>query len=50
MVLVLCTMLVISVAVKVFPSYIVKQQADAFATELVREAEIAGHVGTETSR
>lgn len=49
-VLVLCAMLVIAVAVKVFPVYIVKQQVDTFATELVREAEIAGQVGTETSR
>ncbi len=49
-VLVLCAMLVIAVAVKVFPAYIVKQQVDTFATELVREAEIAGQVGTETSR
>lgn len=49
-VLVLCAMLVIAVAVKVFPVYIAKQQVDTFATELVREAEIAGRVGTETSR
>jgi len=49
-VLVLCAMLVIAVAVKVFPAYIVKQQVDTFATELVREAEIAGQVGRETSR
>lgn len=49
-VLVLCAMMVIAVAVKVFPAYIVKQQVDTFATELVREAEIAGQVGTETSR
>ena len=49
-VLVLCAMLVIAIAVKVFPAYIVKQQVDTFATELVREAEIAGQVGTETSR
>lgn len=49
-VLVLCAMLVIAVAVKVFPAYIVKQQVDTIATELVREAEITGQVGTETSR
>lgn len=49
-VLVLCAMLVIAVAVKVFPAYIAKQQVDTFASELVREAEIAGRVGTETSR
>jgi len=49
-VLVLCAMLVVAVAVKVFPVYIAKQQMDTFATELVREAEIAGRVGTETNR
>lgn len=49
-VLVLCAMLVIALAVKVFPVYIQKQQLDTFATELMREAEIAGQVGSETSR
>ncbi len=49
-VLVLCAMLVIALAVKVFPVYIQKQQLDTFATELIREAEIAGQVGSETSR
>lgn len=48
-VLVLCVMLVIALAVKVFPVYILKQQIDTFATELVREAEIAGRVGSETT-
>jgi hypothetical protein len=49
-VLVLCAMLMIALAVKVFPVFIVKQQVDTFATELVREAEIAGRVGTETTK
>ena len=49
-VLVLCAMLVIALAVKVFPVYIQKQQLDTFAAELIREAEIAGQVGSETSR
>ncbi len=48
-ILVLCAMLVIALAVRVFPAYIIKQQVDTFATELVREAEIAGRVGAETS-
>jgi hypothetical protein len=48
-VLVLCAMLMIALAVKVFPAYIVKQQVDTFATELVREAEISGRVGSETT-
>ncbi len=49
-VLVLCAMLVIAIAVRVLPVYIQKQQLDTFAVELVREAEIAGRVGTETTR
>jgi len=49
-VLILCAMLMIAFAVRVFPVYIIKQQVDTFATELIREAEIAGRVGTETSR
>lgn len=48
-VLVLCAMLVITLAVRVYPVYIVKLQLDNFADELVREAEIAGRVGSETS-
>ena len=47
--LVLCAMLVIALAVRVFPAYIIKQQVDTFATELMREAEIAGRIGTETT-
>lgn len=49
-VLVLCAMLVIAITVRVLPAYIIKQQVDTFATELVREAEIAGRVGTETTQ
>ena len=49
-VLILCAMLMIAFAVRVFPAYIIKQQVDTFATELIREAEIVGRVGTETSR
>lgn len=48
-VLVLCAMLVIALAVRVYPVYILKLQMDNFADELVREAEIAGRVGSETS-
>ncbi|MEG0825728.1 MAG: DUF4320 family protein, partial [Oscillospiraceae bacterium] len=36
-VLILCAMLVIALAVKVFPVYIAKQQIDTFASELIRE-------------
>ena len=49
-VLVLCAMLIIALSVKVFPAYIIKQQMDTFAVELVREVEIAGRVGTETTQ
>jgi hypothetical protein len=49
-ILVLCAMLVIALAVRVFPVYIAKQQLDTFASELCREAEIAGRIGSETSR
>ena len=48
-VLVLCAMLVIAIAVRVYPVYITKLQLDNFADELIREMEIAGSVGTETS-
>lgn len=49
-VVVLCSMLVIAFAVQVFPVYLEKQQLDSFATELAREVEITGRVGTETNR
>ena len=49
-VLVLCAMLVLALAMRVLPVFIQKQQLDTFATELVREAEVSGRVGTETSR
>ena len=49
-ILVICAMLVIALAVRVFPVYIQKQQIDTFAVELIREAEIAGRVGIETPR
>jgi len=49
-VLVLCTMLVIALAVQVLPVFIAKNQLDTYATELCREAEISGRVGSETSR
>ena len=48
-VIVLVIMLFITLAVKVFPVFIAKNQLDTFAAELVREAEIAGRVGSETT-
>ena len=48
-VLILCALLVIALAVKVLPVYVAKHNLDTYATELVREAEIAGQVGSATS-
>ena len=48
-VLVVCAMLVIVFALRVLPVFIAKQQLDTYATELVREAEISGRVGSETT-
>lgn len=48
-IIVLCAMLVIALAVKIFPVFIAKNQLDNFATELCREAEIAGRVDGETN-
>ena len=49
-VLVLCAVLVIVLAVRVLPVFIAKNQLDTYATELCREAEISGRVGSETNR
>ena len=48
-VVILCVMLVTALGVKLFPIFITKLQLDNFADELVREAEISGRVGSETS-
>ncbi len=48
-VVVLVIMLFVALAVKVFPVFVAKNQLDTFAAELVREAEIAGRVGSETT-
>ncbi|WP_321022858.1 DUF4320 family protein [Enterocloster bolteae] len=49
-VLILCVMLVLALSVNILPVFIAKQQLDTFATELCREAEIAGRIGSETNR
>lgn len=49
-VLVLCAVMVLALSVRILPVFVQKQQLDTFATELVREAETSGRVGTETSR
>jgi len=48
-VVVLVIMLFVALAVHVFPVFIAKNQLDTFAAELVREAEIAGRIGSETT-
>lgn len=48
-VIVFCVMLVIALGVRIFPVFITKIQLDNFADELVREAEISGRVGSETT-
>lgn len=48
--LILCAVLVLALAVRVLPVYIAKLRLDTFATELMREAEITGNVGSETDR
>ncbi len=50
MILVLSAVMVLALSMWVFPVFIQKQQLDTFATELVREAEVSGRVGAETSR
>lgn len=49
LILVLCVMLVIAVAVSVLPVFVTKIKLDTYASELCREAEIEGCVGTQTT-
>ncbi|WP_141499731.1 DUF4320 family protein [Paenibacillus luteus] len=49
-VLVLAVMLCMALVLKVTPVFMTKSQLDTFATELVREAEISGRVGQETTQ
>ena len=48
-VIVFSAMMVIALAVSVFPVYIAKSQLDTFAQDLCREAEICGRIGSETT-
>ena len=48
-VLVLCVILVIALAVSVLPVFVTKNKLDTYASELCRQAEIAGRVGSETN-
>lgn len=47
-VIILSVMMVIALAVSVFPVYVAKSQLDTFAQELCREAEICGRIASET--
>lgn len=47
-IIVVSAMLVIALAVKIFPVFIAKHQLDTYAAELCRTAEIAGRIGIET--
>lgn len=48
-VIVLAAMLCIALVVQVAPVFIAKSQLNTFANELVREAEISGRIGSETT-
>lgn len=48
-VIVIAAMLVVAFAVKLFPVFIVKNQLNSYANEIMRTAEISGRIGTEVS-
>ena len=48
-IIVFVSMLVVAFAMRVFPVFIAKQQLDTYASELCREAELSGRIGTETA-
>ena len=48
-VLVLAAIMVVALSVRVIPVFITKIQLDNFADELIREAEVSGRVGAETT-
>jgi len=48
-VIVIAAMLVIALAVKVFPVFVVKHQLNTFANEICRVAEISGRTGSEVN-
>lgn len=48
-VMVLAVMMVIALSLRVLPVFIAKIQLDNFADELIREAEVSGRVGSETT-
>ena len=48
-VVVLVAMMVIAMAVKIYPVFVVKGDLNTFANELARVAEIEGRIGSETT-
>lgn len=44
---ILCLMLVVGLAVSLFPAFLAKQRLDHFAVEIVRQAEITGSTDVE---
>lgn len=48
-VFILCMLLILAFIFSVLPVFIAKHQLDIFVTELCREAEIVGEIGSETS-
>jgi len=47
-IVVLITMMVIAMAVKIYPVFVIKNDLNIFANELSRVAEIEGRIGAET--
>ncbi len=45
----LLTVMILALALNVFPAFIAKQQLDTYAEELCRTAEITGRIGEETN-
>lgn len=48
-VMVFCLAFIVAMVIRVFPVFTTKMQLDNFADELIREAEVSGRVGTETT-
>ena len=46
---VVAILMVVALAVRTFPLFVAKLQLDNFADELIREAEVSGRVGAETT-
>jgi hypothetical protein len=48
-VIIISAMIVIAFAVKVFPVFIIKNQLNNYANEIIRTAEISGRIGIEVN-